>query len=67
MQHNIIHEDGIFYLFDCYFKLLTKNISPLEMNKDENVSAIHSFEIWAFLWKNKEEEHVKYLDMINES
>jgi hypothetical protein len=32
-------DDGIFDLFDCYFKMLTKNLSPVDSANDENASA----------------------------
>ena len=66
MQHNIDNEDGIFYLFDCYFKLLTKNISPVDSHKKENRSVVMSFEIWKEIWEKKHEQNDRYFEKINE-
>ena len=60
-------DDGVFDLFDCYFKMLTKNLSPVESDKGENTSALKSFETWTWLFQNKTPEHDRHISKINEA
>jgi hypothetical protein len=60
-------DDGIFDLFDCYFKMLTKNLSPVDSANEENASTLKSFETWTWLWQNKNSDHDRHISKINEA
>ena len=66
-QHSIGKDDAIFFLFDSYFKLLTKHISPLEMDQEEKESLIATFESWNYLWKNSQIKDNENIQEISES
>jgi hypothetical protein len=48
-------EEGLFILFDAYFKFMTKYCSPLTMVYDEGQKVLLVIDQWREIWDNKAE------------
>ena len=56
-------DDALFILFDSYFKIITKYVSPINYQVSTGELILSTFERWIELWNKKNSEHIGLTDM----